>query len=92
MTSAKTLAITKKLAIFAKMTYGVKFPMTTKSAVSGADANPFYKELAAKAGGAPQWNFYKYVILPGGKDITVYESTVQPNSKEILAKITPYLK
>ena len=55
-------------------------------------SNPFYKELAAKAGGAPQWNFYKYVILPGGKDITVYESTVQPNSKEILAKITPFLK
>ena len=82
----------KAIGDFCKMTYGVKFPMTTKSSVSGADANPFYKELAAKAGGAPQWNFYKYVILPGGKDVTVYESTVQPNAKEILAKITPFLK
>ena len=82
----------KAIGDFCKMTYGVNFPMTTKSSVSGADANPFYKELAARTGSAPQWNFYKYVILPGGKDVTVYESTVLPNSDTILAKIKPYLK
>jgi glutathione peroxidase len=82
----------KAIGDFCKMTYGVKFPMATKSAVSGKDANPFYKQLIAKTGQEPQWNFYKYVIAPGGKDITVYESTVKPDSKEILAKITPFLK
>ena len=57
----------KAIGDFCKMTYGVQFPMVTKSSVTGANANPFYKQLAAKTGVAPQWNFYKYVILPGGK-------------------------
>ena len=82
----------KQIGDFCKLTYAVEFPMMSKSSVSGPDANPFYKELTAKTGAAPQWNFYKYVILPGGKDVTVYESTVLPNSNAILGKIKPYLK
>ena len=82
----------KQIGDFCKLTYAVEFPMVTKSSVTGVDANPFYKELIAKTGAAPQWNFYKYVILPGGKDITVYESTVLPNSDVIFGKIKPYLK
>ena len=82
----------KAIGDFCKMTYGVKFPMATKSSVSGANANPFYKQLAAKTGQEPQWNFYKYVILPGGKDVSVFESTVKPDSSDIINKIKPYLK
>ena len=82
----------KQIGDFCKLTYAVKFPMMTKSTVSGANANPFYKQLVAKTGQEPQWNFYKYVILPGGKDVTVYESSVLPNSDAILGKIKPYLK
>lgn len=82
----------KEIGDFCKMTYGVKFPMVTKSAVSGKDANPFYKELAEKSGTAPQWNFYKYVITPGGKEVFAFESTVQPSSADITNKIKPYLK
>ncbi len=82
----------KAIGDFCKMTYGVKFPMAAKSAVSGANANPFYKQLAAKTGVAPQWNFYKYVILPGGKEVFAFESTVKPDSSEISNKIKPYLK
>ena len=82
----------KAIGDFCKMTYGVKFPMATKSAVTGANANPFYKQLAAKTGTAPQWNFYKYVIAPGGKQVTVFESTVSPDSAELTGKFKPYLK
>ena len=82
----------KEIGDFCKMTYGVKFPMTTKSSVSGANANPFYKELAEKTGTSPQWNFYKYVITPGGKVVYAYESTVKPDSAEIMDKMKPYLK
>jgi glutathione peroxidase len=82
----------KAIGDFCKMTYGVKFPMATKSSVSGKDANPFYKQLAAKTGVAPQWNFYKYVILPGGKEIFAFESTVKPDSEQIMGKIKPSLK
>ena len=82
----------KAIGDFCKMTYGVQFPMATKSSVSGPNANAFYKQLAAKSGTAPQWNFYKYVIAPGGKEVTAFESTVAPDSAGLVAKFKPYLK
>jgi len=82
----------KAIGDFCKLTYAVNFPMTQKSSVSGENANPFYKQLAEKSGVTPKWNFYKYVILPGGKEVFAYESTVLPESDEILGKIKPFLK
>lgn len=82
----------KAIGDFCKATYGVNFPMTAKSSVVGANTNPFYKQLAAKSGQAPMWNFYKYVITPGGKQVYAFESTVAPDSAEIVGKIKPYLK
>lgn len=82
----------KQIGDFCKLTYAVKFPMMTKSSVTGANANPFYKQLIAKTGQEPQWNFYKYVILPGGKNIYAYSSEVTPDSAEILGKIKPSMK
>jgi len=82
----------KQIGDFCKLTYAVQFPMMSKSSVSGANANPFYKQLIAKTGTEPQWNFYKYVILPGGKQVYAFESTVLPDSAEIMGKIKPYLK
>jgi glutathione peroxidase len=82
----------KAIGDFCKMTYGVQFPMATKSVVSGKDANPFYKQLAAKSGTAPQWNFYKYVITPNAKEVIAFESTVKPGSEDMMKKISPYLK
>ena len=82
----------KAIGDFCKMTYGVQFPMAAKSSVTGANANPFYKQLAAKSGAAPQWNFYKYVIAPGGKEVTAFQSTVSPDSADIVGKFKPYLK
>ena len=82
----------KQIGDFCKLTYAVKFPMMTKSSVSGPNANPLYKQLIEKTGQAPQWNFYKYVILPGGTDVSVYSSKITPDSAEILGKIKPSLK
>ena len=82
----------KAIGDFCKLTYGVKFPMATKSVVTGANANPFYKQLAARTGTAPKWNFYKYVIAPGGKEVTAFQSTVSPYSAQLKDKFKPYLK
>jgi glutathione peroxidase len=82
----------KQIGDFCKMTYSVKFPMITKSSVTGADANPFYKQLIAKTGQEPKWNFYKYVIQPGGKNVFAYSSEVTPDSLEILDKLKSGLK
>jgi glutathione peroxidase len=82
----------KQIGDFCKLTYAVKFPMMTKSSVTGPNANPFYKQLNAKTGESPQWNFYKYLILPGGKEVYAFSSMVKPDSAEILGKIKPSLK
>lgn len=86
------LSDNKEIGSFCRLTYGVKFPMVSKGAVSGTNANPFYKQLAAATGKQPQWNFYKYIITPGAKSVTVFESTVQPDAPEIMKLITPGLK
>lgn len=81
----------KQIGDFCKLTYAVKFPMMVKSSVTGEQANPLYKQLIAKTGKSPQWNFYKYVILPGGKQVYAFESTVQPDADVVMSKIKPYL-
>jgi glutathione peroxidase len=86
------LSSDKQIGDFCKLTYAVKFPMMSQSSVSGAKANPFYKQLAAKTGQAPMWNFYKYVILPGGNQVYAFSSDVKPDSSEILNRIRPSLK
>lgn len=82
----------KEIGDFCKMTYAVKFPMMSKSSVTGASANPMYKQLAEVTKQAPMWNFYKYLILPGAKEVYVFSSDVQPDSPEIMSKLKPYLK
>ena len=85
------LTSNKEIGDFCKMTYAVKFPMMAKSSVTGANVNPFYKELTDATKQAPMWNFYKYLILPKAKEISSYSSDVQPDSAEIMSKIKPFL-
>jgi glutathione peroxidase len=49
----------KDIADFCESTFGVKFPMFTKTAVTGDAAAPFFKQLAQDPGQRPKWNFYK---------------------------------
>ncbi len=82
----------KKIGDFCRMTYGVKFPMMAKSAVRGSDVNPFYKQLIKATNTKPKWNFYKYVIAPGGEKVSVFSSLTKPDSKALMKEIKPYLK
>lgn len=68
-------------------TYGVRFPMFTKSAVIGSAANPFYAQLARATGEVPRWNFHKYLIDRSGKPVASYPSRVAPESRELVAAI-----
>lgn len=85
-------ATNKEIGDFCKLTYAVKFPMVTKSSVTGAMANPFYRQLIEKTGQAPMWNFYKYVIPPGANEVYVFSSDVKPDSPEIMRTLRPYLR
>lgn len=71
----------KDIADFCENTFGVKFPMFTKTAVRGSDANPLFKELAAQTGTSPKWNFYKYLIGRDGRAVAAYGSTTTPDDR-----------
>lgn len=86
------LTSNKEIGEFCKKTYSVDFPMISQSSVVGPHANPLYKQLANRTKEPPMWNFYKYLILPGGKDIHVYSSSVQPEDALVMNKLKPYLK
>ncbi|MBM3360868.1 MAG: glutathione peroxidase [Betaproteobacteria bacterium] len=81
------LSTDKEVRDFCKLTYAVDFPMTTKSSVTGKNANPFYQELIKTSGQMPKWNFFKYLILPQGKKVYAFTSDVTPDSPAILDKI-----
>ncbi len=77
----------KEILEFCTLTYGVKFPMFAKTVVSGTGADPFYQQLAADGGGAPGWNFHKYLVGRDGKVIGGFPSKVKPDSAELRAAI-----
>jgi glutathione peroxidase len=81
----------KQIADFCENTFGVKFPMFVKTVVSGQDASPLWKQLAAKTGTAPRWNFYKYVIARDGVSVLSLASTTSPTNREFVGEIEKQL-
>lgn len=70
---------------FCQVRFGVDFPLTSKVHVTGGAAHPLYQWIAKELGegGAPRWNFHKYLI---GKDGTLkgaFNSKVAPESAEL---------
>ena len=74
---------------FCKGAFGVTFPLTTKQAVKGARAHPFYVWARETLGSAhaPRWNFHKYLVGRDGKPIAGYGSNVEPLSSEVTKAI-----
>ena len=77
---------------FCTLTYGVKFPMFEKVTVTGADATPLYRRLAAATGVEPGWNFHKYLIARDGRVVGNWPSKVKPEDPELVAAIERELK
>lgn len=76
----------QEVAQFCTNTYSVKFPMFAKSQVKGPQANPLFQDLA-RAQGAPNWNFHKYLIGRDGRIISSYASMTGPGSSRIARDI-----
>jgi glutathione peroxidase len=81
----------QKIADFCENTYGVKFPMFSKTTVRGSDASPLFKQLTQASDTAPKWNFYKYLISRDGKQVKSYNSTTDPMDKAFLAEVEKQL-
>ncbi|MCJ0974385.1 glutathione peroxidase [Pseudomonas sp. PS1] len=72
--------------------YGVTFQMTQTQPVRGRDATPLFKVLAEQAGGAPRWNFYKYVVDREGRVVDYFSSKVEPDDPELIAAVEKALE
>jgi glutathione peroxidase len=86
------LASNKEIGEFCLLTYNVQFPMAEKSSVVGPSADPLFKQLREATGQSPQWNFHKYLISPGATRVYSFATRVEPDSAEIMDKLTPMLK
>ena len=81
----------KDIADFCENTFGVKFPMFTKTRVTGQDASPLFRQLAAKTGTTPRWNFYKYIVSRDGTAVASYNSMTDPAGRSFVAEIEKQL-
>jgi len=77
----------QEIADFCRMTYGVKFPMMAKTDVAAPKTNAFYKQLIAKTGTRPKWNFHKYLIDRSGSRVESYSSMTAPDNGSLIARI-----
>ena len=81
----------QQIADFCENTFGVKFPMAVKSTVTGKDAIPLFKALAAKTSTPPRWNFYKYVIARDGVQVAAFSSNADPAGAPFVKEIEKQL-
>ncbi|MBH47219.1 MAG: glutathione peroxidase [Halobacteriovorax sp.] len=81
------------VAKFCKLNYGVSFPITKKTIVSGSEKVELYKKLikSSKETQDIQWNFEKFLISSDGSVVQRFSSTIKPESKEIKAAIDKLL-
>jgi len=77
---------------FCNRNYSVKFPMFAKISVKGADKAPLYQYLTDTMGGDVQWNFTKFLVDKNGKVIKRFDSSVEPDSPELVSAIEAALK
>ena len=68
-------------------TFGVKFPMFTKTRVAGTGAHPLFAELARATGTPPGWNFHKYLVGRQGLALASLASEVAPLDKGLVARL-----
>jgi len=77
---------------FCSSTYGVSFPITTRTDVNGRKRHPLYDQLtqhpdAAGRAGDVDWNFEKFLVSPDGEVVARYRPRTDPESDEIVSAI-----
>jgi len=74
---------------FCRINYGVTFPLSKKTPVTGPEKHPVYEWLSDPAKNGwntqqPEWNFCKYLISPEGKLLHFFNRGINPMSEDIL--------
>lgn len=84
-----------EIAEFCTGRFGVTFPMFEKMAVTGEQASELYKRLTLAAkdmGGAPSWNFTKYLVGRDGQLVARFGSRTTPDDKTLVAALDAQIK
>lgn len=72
---------------FCELTYGIDMPMTDITHVKGAQAHPFYRQLADETGFVPRWNFNKVLLGPDGSVAGTWGSATRPLSRPVIRAV-----
>ncbi len=74
-----------EIAQFCQGAFGITFPLTAKTRVTGPEAHPFYLWANAVAGrsGAVRWNFHKFLISRDGKVAAWFPTRLEPLHRDI---------
>ena len=83
----------EEIVTFCKLNYGVTFPLSDKTVVSGQGAAEVYKWAGAQAGmlGTPKWNFHKYLFSKKGEFVDWFSTPTEPMSEKIVAAVEKQL-
>lgn len=80
----------KQIQEFCTGEYHVTFPMFEKISVTGEDQHPLYGRLSQE-GGAPTWNFTKYLVDRQGRVVARFDPRTQPDDAALVAKVEELL-
>ncbi|MGY6643681.1 MAG: glutathione peroxidase [Salinarimonas sp.] len=87
------LASNEEVAAFCEARFGIDFPLTAISRVTGAQAHPFYRwAREVRPGETPRWNFHKYLIAPDGDIAAVFATTTAPEHPHVITAIEALLR
>jgi len=79
----------EQISTFCEMNYGVEFPLTRKTAVTGEDQHRLWQMAKTSLGekAEPKWNFHKVLIGRDGDFLQAYPSAIRPTDTELVADI-----
>lgn len=80
----------REIAEFCRANYGVRFPMFSKTPVTGEGANRLFRRLT-EAAGAPEWNFNKYLVNRRGKVVARFGAGTEPDDAELVGRLEKLL-
>ena len=85
------LATAEDVKHFCEIAFGLDMPMADISTVTGPDAHPFYKDVAAQTGFEPTWNFNKILIGRDGSVVRTWGAIDKPLSSPVVNAIEAQL-
>lgn len=77
----------EEIVEFCRKNFGVTFPLAAKSEVNGDGAHPIYAALTGNGAEPVKWNFEKFLITHDGVVQARFESSVTPDSPELIAAV-----